>query len=762
MTNLNKSRERRDIMKLSKILVLLVFSSLMFQYIPANHSPNEFTTISDYNDVRYNTEVNEYEIEVYSQNDLEKTTETLSWWPNDDRDSTMMQFIITIDNVDILADLQNITFNAYTVYDGFEVSLFSLEITPSSLFITDGDLISIVNYSYSSDILSGNYKLELDLLFNDGGEVQYQDDNQIIFHKYGYKISSELSNLTVDFCQNYETIIPIKLQNIGAENTFLNINLTIIENFSPDEITYDFDPDSFVELFAGEVSMVNIIMTIEDFDQEQNFIEQLELSFEVKYYDEDTDDFVLLDSNAITFETKLLPEYNNPGYILTHLEYGVLANTLTDNSSKANVEFYVLQNDTISFSMQLFNLGFNQETFSIDILQDNFDYQVIFDNITYFDIESLNQEGLKVDRGSNVEITFVVNGLQNNDEESFSLSLNSISPRHSAKLEIDFTNQPLVNNDLILTSNSSATMFNLSNNDSADVVVNISEYSDLLTFENQWTINCDVEDLIEVTLHPLEQRCDASNDEQQISINSSMELLIHFNYDQILPAGNYYLNLTINHNPDVQNSNLNHSVMFQLFLPLIEDEQNNTNSNQNNSDGNQTDDNQTNGNNSSSNNNTTGTPVDDCADIQCDACPLGMIIDPDGGCCACMEEPGTNVDPNNQNDEQNEQQNDDSTKTATEESSMPTYLIIGLVIAALVAAVVIIRARRSSATHQIMSNKTTAELPMPALPLPGLPIPSAPVVMQQWTDDNGYSWRQMSDRTIMWWNGSDWIPYGKN
>ena len=749
-------------MKISRVLVLLVISSLMFQYIPANHSSSEFTTISDNNDIRYNTEANEYEIEVYSQNDLEKTAETLSWWPNDDRDSTMMQFIITIEDIDILADLQNITFSAYTLYDGFQVSLFSLEITPGSLFIADEDLISIVNYSYNSDILSGDYNLELDLLFNDGGEVQYQDDNQIIFHKYGYKISSELLDSTVDFCQNYETIIPIKLQNIGEINTLLNFDLTIIENFSPEEITYDFDPDSFVELFAGEISIVNILMIIEDFDQEQNFIEQLELSFEVKYYDENTDNFVLLEANALTFETSLLPEYSNPGYIFTHLEYGVLANTLIDNSSKANVEFYVLQNDTISFSLQLFNLGFNEEIFLIDILQDNLDYQVILDNITYPDIETLNEEGFKVARGSNIKITFVFSGLQNNDEETFSLSLNSISPRHSAKLEINFTNQPMVNNDLILTSNSSATIINLSNNDTPDIGVNISQYSELLTFENQWTINCDIEGLIEVTLHPLEQRCDASNDEQQISINSSMELLIHFNFDQTLPAGNYYLNLTINHDPNVQDSNLSHSIMFQLFFPLIEDDQNNTDPNQNNSDGNQTDDNQTNGNNSSTNNNTTGTPVDDCADIQCDACPIGMVSDPNGGCCACMEAPETNVDSGNQTGEQGGLQNGDSTKTATKESNMPTYLIIGLVIAALVAAVVIIRARKSSETQQIVSNKTITQLPMPALPLPGLPIPSAPVVLQEWTDDNGYSWRQMSDRTIMWWNGSDWIPYGKN
>ena len=305
-------------------------------------------------------------------------------------------------------------------------------------------------------------------------------------------------------------------------------------------------------------------------------------------------------------------------------------------------------------------------------------------------------------------------------------------------------------------------MLNLSNNDSADVFLNVSQYSDLLTFENKWIISCDIETLIEVTLHPLEQRCDDSNGQQQISINSSMELLIHFNYDQTLPNGNYSFNFTIDHNPTLQNSNLSHSIMFQLFLPIIEDNQNSTDSNQNNTNGNQNDDNQTSGNNSSPNNNTTGTPVDDCADIQCDACPPGMVIDPDGGCCACMEAPVTNVDPGDQNDGQSEGQNEDSTKTATTESNIPTYLITGLIIAALVAAVVIIRARKSSAAQQTVINKTTAELPMPALPLPGLPMPSAPVVMQQWTDDNGYSWRQMSDRTIMWWNGSDWIPYGKN
>ena len=64
LTNLNKSIERRVIMKSSQLLVLLVFSSLMFQYLPANHSHDDYSKISSYNDVRYNSEATQYEIEV--------------------------------------------------------------------------------------------------------------------------------------------------------------------------------------------------------------------------------------------------------------------------------------------------------------------------------------------------------------------------------------------------------------------------------------------------------------------------------------------------------------------------------------------------------------------------------------------------------------------------------------------------------------------------------------------------------------------------
>ena len=554
-------------MKSSKLLVLLVFSSLLFQYLPTSHSPDNYSKIISDNNLRHNSEATLYEIEVYSQNDEEKISETLSWWPNDYKESTMMQFKITIDDVNILADLQNITFNVFTEYEEVVISLFSMDISPSLFSIENEDLVLITNYSYDSDLPGSYYSLELEVFFKDGTEKYYLDESQIILHKYGYKITSELLEDVVDFCQGYETIIPIELRNIGQTDTIVTINLSLLETFPIEQITYEFVQEPFVELFAGEMVTVEILIKVEEV--EEDFPEQFDLRYNVEYYNESIDDYMHLDSNVITFESRLLPEYATPGYILRHLEYGELINnTLAEKFDDSVAELYILQNNTMAFSLQLFNLGFNIEDFSIENLKENPNYQLLFDNSIYNNTQSLNEVNLKVNRGESIEIIFLLSGLQNTDYTTLSFSVNSIIPDLRTKLQVSFAKQPLVNNDLILTSNSSTTKLNLSNNDSVDVFVYVSEYSDLLTFENQWTINCEIETLIEVTLHPIEQRCDDSNGQQQISINTSMDLRFHFNYDQSLPGGNYSFNFTINHNPTLQTSNLSHSIMFQLFLPI--------------------------------------------------------------------------------------------------------------------------------------------------------------------------------------------------
>jgi hypothetical protein len=56
--------------------------------------------------------------------------------------------------------------------------------------------------------------------------------------------------------------------------------------------------------------------------------------------------------------------------------------------------------------------------------------------------------------------------------------------------------------------------------------------------------------------------------------------------------------------------------------------------------------------------------------------------------------------------------------------------------------------------------QTQPVAPQPVAPQPVAPQPVAEVVVasevQRWTDDNGHTWRTMSDNSTQWWNGSDW------
>ena len=36
------------------------------------------------------------------------------------------------------------------------------------------------------------------------------------------------------------------------------------------------------------------------------------------------------------------------------------------------------------------------------------------------------------------------------------------------------------------------------------------------------------------------------------------------------------------------------------------------------------------------------------------------------------------------------------------------------------------------------------------------PVATTPTVENQWTDENGHTWRLMSDGSTLWWNGNDW------
>ena len=96
---------------------------------------------------------------------------------------------------------------------------------------------------------------------------------------------------------------------------------------------------------------------------------------------------------------------------------------------------------------------------------------------------------------------------------------------------------------------------------------------------------------------------------------------------------------------------------------------------------------------------------------------------------------------------------------------MQLMIIIGVVLVlAAVGGLLFMRRKNGDA----MEPKETTPLPQadpiqPAqqiyatpTPEPVQPMVAEPTVENQWTDENGHTWRRMSDGSTLWWNGTDW------
>ena len=141
-----------------------------------------------------------------------------------------------------------------------------------------------------------------------------------------------------------------------------------------------------------------------------------------------------------------------------------------------------------------------------------------------------------------------------------------------------------------------------------------------------------------------------------------------------------------------------------------------------------------------------------------------------------------------------EESTDDSESSTDDDSSNLLWIIIGvvLVLAGGAGAVLFVRNRNSAASaskdfssqglmNQLESVDQTAYLGQSSQPIvqeqmtaqvvqqPAVaqtvevipqPAVTEPVVLQQWTDDAGYTWRKMDDGSTLWWTGTEWQKYG--
>jgi hypothetical protein len=88
---------------------------------------------------------------------------------------------------------------------------------------------------------------------------------------------------------------------------------------------------------------------------------------------------------------------------------------------------------------------------------------------------------------------------------------------------------------------------------------------------------------------------------------------------------------------------------------------------------------------------------------------------------------------------------------------------IGVVVLALAALLFVRRNKGSDEPSKMVTplpevaTVQASQTVYPTQPIdPIQPVITAPTVENQWTDENGHTWRLMSDGSTLWWNGSDW------
>ena len=319
-----------------------------------------------------------------------------------------------------------------------------------------------------------------------------------------------------------------------------------------------------------------------------------------------------------------------------------------------------------------------------------------------------------------------------------------------------------------LSSDNSVTILQ---NDSASVNFNIerTKLAAYNRFDDSWIIDTSIKDIDGFTaddftvteLKNLDDNMDFQNVTFSTEFNLTLELKIFCPSD--LPPAEYKLTISMINSPTARQSSIKYdvetlvTVLKNNSLPEIEEPQNNETDNSSSVD---------NSEQNNSQNQTTNIDVDKDGVIDAqDLCPNtmeGEAVDEFG--CKIIQD--NNGDSENLTEElpneDNQQQGSESASSKASDNSTIVYVITGL-IAMCIVGVLVARARKNRMLGEISQTKAVPVATEPIMPFHDKPLPALePVVLQQWTDGSGYSWRQMSDQTIMWWNGTDWIPYGKN
>ena len=727
------------------VTLLLMINSTTTNYIHSLQSEDKS---------RKSGELNSLTVKIHKPGNNYSSEQYLNWSPNNISQHRVMQISVYAEGIESSELVDYLQIDGIHNDDDFDVIYFSTNFTDYQINSTERGLIFTVLYTYDTEIPSGDFTIEAFLHFSDNSILSGMN-TLLTFSEFAYLISPDKYTDVITICSCATKILNFTISNTGQTDSTIIANLSLIgEGMSKFINTriIESDIDGGLEYIDGGDNFTFQLELTPNSEFDTNTRLAIEpISLDLYYLENDDERVYLLQGNYRLALTPL-EDIVTPSVTITH-NGGQFTKNFDgeDNIVNDNDIIFTSSNDWLISNYTITNRGYYTSSLSLITQDDDANVKVIFNglNLTLSDLREVEIQ-LEQNQDFNFELFLEFN--PSSGIQTFNLDV-IFNRAESTNTQLRFASSPLEYEKIIFASEQNISYQEANDIESIDLTVDSSMLSGLNYFDNEWSLFCSDVFAIEVIIIELSYSCDQNPIPLGKNVNQVYTL-----QTRVIEWG---LNNTtafkigVIHSSESLSYGTTQMVEFSIILSDTNSNQIDNNGTQSNNNNNS--DNIGNENNSNVGNNQTsfdidndGIPnlVDDCPDTK-----PGDTVDEFG--CTIID---TGTDDDQQNNAE-QQQNSDNPASKSDETNVLLYAVIGLIIVAILGGVLVIRNRISAKPN----NSAISTVANPVMPLPVMPLaPLEPVLLQQWTDANGYSWRQMSDQTIMWWNGTDWIPYGKN
>ena len=751
------------------IIVLLLASSLH------NLGSQEVDNLTqEVNLVAKNT--NSHEVRVHHIGDSWNDSQQIDWYPLQTDFYRTIQFTIRVDSVANPGDV--VSSELTMVWSGnvsSQDATFSVDLISDDFDLVDGVPEAIVNFQYQTNTDIGDYEITLTTITTNGALQDFEHAG-ITIQQYGVFIENSVADYGILFSQDTTTEVEFVYTNVGFE--LLEIDCQVITNL-PSSWSITTDQNTLFNIFPSENYSLTWEITAPNDAIYTDLSEKFEFEVSVSY--DDGEQFVELSQILLDFPNQLVP-YESQTILSTfsdaemQMPISFSDQEVYDNPNYQQEMLFAINNRTATAYMEIHNIGAQASdlslTFAISGNANDIQYS-LFDSFNQeldekegaFDLASfqpLEKRLLRVDLALSSDTVeqfkeIYITVSNNNWNSITTIGLFVANSDFSNLLDCDISSVELMQNESSM----------------ANIAMSYNPIGTFDLFDDRWTLTSTI-DYDEEIQNPINISSNSQFYNSFFSLETDKQAMFDIITDQTTDSGNYTVTFSLSHSPLIGTSDIMMTKQILVEVIAIPDDnnqtdgENNTGSN-NNTGGNNNTDNNTDNNTSQPNNNNSGNnsdnnisnPNDNNTNNQ-----TNQQVDSDNDGIIDSADDCPNTIPNAVVDDkgciistENEQgDNSDSETTATSTDDYNSLIIPIIAVVCIVGVVLIVLKKKKG--NETPSQKESAEITLP--PIMPAPINLEPVVLRQWTDEKGYSWRQMSDQTILWWNGSEWINYGKN